>query len=499
MSGVEDSLQVDELAVVHFEQHTGDLAGQLGLHLVDLGVERLTEHLLLLANRGSVEDVQVDATSTGEASLRTLAWAAVRTTAASLREALATAHGRSHLTLGHAGHARDGALAATATTTHGLLSLSRELHVLGGHVRSREATGGHARGHVHRRDLLGVGTATATLLRHTAGEATSTLLSRNASGEGHLTTAARRKHHGLARSKHLRHATELLLLLLLHAELIAGLDGGLELVLTDILALGKSDVEGLAVEHALVHVGDSLGGLIGVAEANETETLALAEDLLLALDGDLVASLGGVILLLIRRLLLLLLLLGVLLLLSLLLLLLLGLGLLLLRVGVGLSTLGRDSIAHDLGGSDGTERSEHLAKLLVIDLVTEVLDVEVDTLVLRLLLKTGSLVLLAELFLTLVLLLGTANVELLTLEVSVVQGVDGGSGSLVLDVVDETETTALALVVPRDRRGGDISVLLEELAELVVSNVKVDVLDVDVGEVGLHLLELAHALLLGDV
>nr|GFD58294.1 hypothetical protein [Tanacetum cinerariifolium] len=86
---------------------------------------------------------------------------------------------------------------------------------------------------------------------------------------------------------HLRHTAELLLLLLLHAELVTGLDGGLELVLADILALSKSDVEGLAVEHALVHVGNSLGSLIGVAEADETEALALAEDLLLALDSDL--------------------------------------------------------------------------------------------------------------------------------------------------------------------------------------------------------------------
>ena len=47
--------------------------------------------------------------------------------------------------------------------------------------------------------------------------------------------------------------------------------------------------------------------------------------------------------------------------------------------------------------------------------------------------------------------------------------------------------------------GGDVAVLLEQLAELLVGDLLLDVLDVDVGEVGLHLLELAHALLLGDV
>ena len=77
--------------------------------------------------------------------------------------------------------------------------------------------------------------------------------------------------------------------------------------------------------------------------------------------------------------------------------------------------------------------------------------------------------------------------------------INGLGGILVSGEVNETEATALALVVVSERSGGDISVLLEQDAELVVGDAGVDVLDIDVGEVGLHLLELAHAVLLGDV
>ena len=98
------------------------------------------------------------------------------------------------------------------------------------------------------------------------------------------------------------------------------------------------------------------------------------------------------------------------------------------------------------------------------------------------------------------LLLGAANVKLLSLEVRVVQLLDGLVGVLVVDVVDETEAAALAsLVVVSQGGGGDVAVLLEQHAELVVGGLELNVLDVDVGEVGLHLLELAHAVLLGDV
>lgn len=65
--------------------------------------------------------------------------------------------------------------------------------------------------------------------------------------------------------------------------------------------------------------------------------------------------------------------------------------------------------------------------------------------------------------------------------------------------VDKTETTALALLVASERRGSNVAVLLKELAELVIGSLGVDVLDVDVGEVGLHLVKLTLAVLLGDM
>ena len=275
---------------------------------------------------------------------------------------------------------------------------------------------------------------------------------------------------------------------------VASLDGSLELAAADILALSESNVERLGVDHTLVHLGDGLGGLIGAAEADETEALALTEGLLLSLlllgllrllgllllGGLLSLSLGGLLGLH-------LLLLGVLL-----------VGLLLLTLGGG-GGRALSGITHNLGGGDGTVRSEEITELLIINIVSQVLDVEVDTLVLGGLLHAGSLVLLAQLLLTLVLLLGTANVKLLALDVLLVHLSHGGLGALVVGVVDETETAALAILVVAEGSGGDLTESLEHDAELVVGDLEIDVLDVDVGEVGLHLLELALAVLLGDV
>jgi len=146
------------------------------------------------------------------------------------------------------------------------------------------------------------------------------------------------------------------------------------------------------------------------------------------------------------------------------------------------------------------ELGEHLAELVVINFVIQVLDVQVDALVFVSFLKASSLIRLPELLLALVLLLGATDVELLAVELVAVQLLDGLGGGLVSGEVDETETTALAGLSLAGKGGGsDITVLGEELAELVVGDVGTDVLDVDVGEVGLHLLELALAVLLGDV
>jgi hypothetical protein len=98
------------------------------------------------------------------------------------------------------------------------------------------------------------------------------LHSHTALREGHSASTTRGHEAGLSRSIEDRRLHELLGYTggggsLLHAELVTGLDAGLELALPDILALGKSDIERLVVEHALVYLGSGLGGVVGVAEA----------------------------------------------------------------------------------------------------------------------------------------------------------------------------------------------------------------------------------------
>jgi hypothetical protein len=48
----------------------------------------------------------------------------------------------------------------------------------------------------------------------------------------------------------------------------------LELDLAAILALGKDDIEALAVHHTLVHLVDSASTIVGVAKADKAEALA---------------------------------------------------------------------------------------------------------------------------------------------------------------------------------------------------------------------------------
>jgi len=486
------NLQAKQLSVVHLKKHTSDLASKLRLLSLDLGVESLAEHLLLLG-RGSGDKSRVagggliTAGLAGRSLTATLAAAHLRTTTAI---AGTTTH-----TLAH-GHTRN-LTTATSTTTEG-----GDLHGVTHAVRHTRALHGHGHTLEVGRHLL-VGThAAAALLREGTGELTGT------SGHtGHDHTSLGREGHTALTSGdeallagtvkdgglhvRLRHTSGSGGLLL--ADGVAGLDASLELTAADILALSESDIEGLAVNHALVHLGHSLGGLIGAAEADEAEALALAEGLLLRLLG-LLALLFLTILLLLLSLGLVLGLLG-------LLTLLLGLGLVLLvlLVSLGGGAALAHGVTHNLGRGDGAVGSEKVTQLVVINVVSQVLDVEVHTLVLGGLLHTGSLVLLAQLLLTLVLLLGTANIELLALDFLVIHLLHGGLRALVGRVVDETKATALALLVVAEGGGGDLTERLEHGAELIVGDLKLEVLDVDVGVVGLHLLELALAVLLGDV
>src|SRR5690606_9939461 len=108
-------------------------------------------------------------------------------------------------------------------------------------------------------------------------------------------------------------------------------------------------------------------------------------------------------------------------------------------------------IPHNLGGGDGTEAFKLRPKLVVVNLIVEVLDVKVDSLVAGSLLNAGSLILLAQFFLALMLLLSTANIELLALVVLVVELLDGLCSSFMGDKVDKPESTRVAVLVLGER------------------------------------------------
>ena len=217
---------------------------------------------------------------------------------------------------------------------------------------------------------------------------------------------------------------------LLHADLVALSDLALKLLPADLPTLGEGDVERLRANHLVVHLSDSLGGLVRGGEADETEAL------------------GGALL-----------------------------------------------VTHHLGTGDGAEWLKLRTEAFVVDLVVEVLDVQVNALVLADLLHLGLLVRLAQLLLALSLLLGTSDKELAALVLGVVKSFHSLLGLLVGLEVNETKATALALVVDLDDRGCDVAKLLEEGDELVLGDLRVEVLDVDVGELSLHLLKLRLALL----
>ncbi|KAF5134446.1 hypothetical protein E5D57_005080 [Metarhizium anisopliae] len=462
-------LQVDELTVLHLQEHTSDLSGKLRIDGLNLGEDDLTQDLLLLGRLG-----------TGKLRLQhravvSLAPASLIGTIGGVVTAISTAStltivGRvsRHTTRTSVRRRHTTATLRSAATTHGsLLSLhsSHELRSAGLAVLGRKLSGHtvHVGGH-----LLG-NTTTATLLR-VARELTrsTTLDTAHADArlrEWHTTATLWYKARLLAVENGrlhvlLRHTGRGSSLL--HTQLVASLDTGLELALANILALSQSNIQGLAVDHALVHLSNSLGGIIRIAEADETKALALTKFLVTLL----ISFLVGVFLLG---------LLGFL----------LGLRLLLvvfflLLIVVG--SIGR-SIPHHLGGGDGAKLGKHLAELLIIHIVIKVLDVEVDTLLL----------------LTLMLLLGTANVKVLATEVLTVELLDSLGGAFMGGEIDKTEATALALLVTGKRRRRDVTILLEELTELVVGGLSADILDVNVGKVSFHLLKLALTVLLRDV
>ena len=218
---------------------------------------------------------------------------------------------------------------------------------------------------------------------------------------------------------------------LLHADLVALCNLALQLLPTNLPALSEGDVERLGTNHLVVHLSNSLGGLLRIGVANETEALRMV----------LV-------------------------------------------------------VAHDLGTCNGSERFELGTEFFVIDVVVEILDVEVDTLVLAQLLHLGLLVRLAQLFLTFGLLLCPSDEKPLAVVLAVVESINRlGSIDVVLEV-DESKSLALSLRVNLEDGGGDRPKLGEQFLELLLRDLSVQVLDVDVSELFLLLVDFGHPFLI---
>lgn len=97
------------------------------------------------------------------------------------------------------------------------------------------------------------------------------------------------------------------------------------------------------------------------------------------------------------------------------------------------------------------------------------------------------------------LLLSARDVESLALEVDLVKLLNSLGSRRVVGKVDEAEATVLTAVITSKSSRRDGSVLGEEFSKLLVADVGINVLDVDVGEVCLHLVELGLSVLLGNV
>jgi len=104
-----------------------------------------------------------------------------------------------------------------------------------------------------------------------------------------------------------------------------------------------------------------------------------------------------------------------------------------------------------------------------LELTVNVLDIQVDTLVLALLLHPRGLVVPPQLFIPLTPLLSSTDEQLFPLEIRIVQLVDGSSSILVFLVVDESESLVLARFVELKSARDDGSKGLEKTVEFVLS------------------------------
>jgi hypothetical protein len=135
-------------------------------------------------------------------------------------------------------------------------------------------------------------------------------------------------------------------------------------------------------------------------------------------------------------------------------------------------------IAHDLAACNCAEWLKLSTKLLVIDVVLEVLDVKVHALILAHLLLFRGFIRLSQFIFALCLLLSARNEKLLALELKIVKGLHGGLSLIMGLEIDEAETFAPTLVIELYDSRGNCAVSLEQLNELVLRDLQVDIFDV---------------------
>jgi hypothetical protein len=216
----------------------------------------------------------------------------------------------------------------------------------------------------------------------------------------------------------------------LHSTGVSSGDLGLEGGPSSLLSLSDGDKERLGPDHLAVHVGDGLLSLVGGRETDETEPsrgarLVITHDLARG-DGPESVKLGTE------------------------------------TVIIPVVCGARSSISRS--ASDPIIHGT-LSPLLTVD----VLDIQIDTLILTLLLHPSGLVSPPQLFVPLAPLLSPTDEQLLVLEIGIVQLVHRPFGIVVVFIVYKPESLVLACLVKLEGAGDDGSKRFEEGVEFVLS------------------------------
>merc|ERR1740128_1410515 len=150
---------------------------------------------------------------------------------------------------------------------------------------------------------------------------------------------------------------------------------------------------------------------------------------------------------------------------------------------------------HNLGACDSAERSKFLAEHLVINRIVKILHVQVNSLVPVQTFKLHHFKLLLELLLSLSLLLGATNIQVLTTEVHTIQILDGLLGRFSIFVADKAESLQFASFLSHNLERRNLS---KHLVQLVLTHFISKVLHIHICELLGLLSKLLLPLLSGD-